>query len=79
MAGFLGLDALDGGGLEGRGLGVEPGAESGVRDVCGREIVGVYLIFELLDGGVDEEGWVRGAGAAPDDVWWAGVVKGCCF
>ena len=82
MAGFLGFGAFGrGGGGGGRGIGggAEPGAQRGVRDVGGGEIVGVHLVFELLDGGVDEEGWVRGAGAAPDDVWGSVVVEGCCF
>jgi len=50
-----------------------------VRHVDGGEVVRVHLLSELGHGRVDEKGWVRAAGAAPDDVGRVSVVEGCSF
>lgn len=50
-----------------------------MRHVDGGEVVRVHLLSELGHGCVDEEGWVRAAGAAPDDVGRVSVVEGCSF
>lgn len=50
-----------------------------MRHVGCCEIIGVHLVAELGDGGVDEECWIGAAGAAPDDIWRGAIVLGRGF
>ena len=50
-----------------------------MRYVQSGKVVGVDSVLELRDGRVDEEGWVRRAGAAPDYVWRSTLVERSSF
>lgn len=50
-----------------------------MRHICGGEVVAVHHVPELVDGRVDENGWVGAARATPDDVRWETVVEGRGF
>ncbi len=50
----------------GDGFGGQPGAEDGVGHVGLGPVVYVHLLSELGGRRVEEEGWVGGAGDAPD-------------
>lgn len=57
----------------------QPCGEGRMGHVSGGEVVRVHLLPELGHGGVDEEGWVRAASTAPDDVGRNSVVEGSSF
>ena len=55
----------------------EPEVENGVRHVDGGKVVAVHHGLEFVEGGVDEEGGMGAAGAAPYDGRRGVVVPGC--
>lgn len=57
----------------------QPGAERGVRDTDGGEVIHVYLLLVNLQRRVDEETWDARAGATPDYVRRLAIIPLRCF
>ena len=48
-------------------------------NVGGGEVVVVHLLSQHFNWSVDEQSWVTGASAAPDNVWGLVVIPCGCF